>query len=96
MAGMHLQAEAFAGFRGKLNLSFWIFQTHLLVNGWLHRMFPKKFADPNLVPMMTIQRSSYSAIYNRIKRPFFVLLMASLTGVLALVSALARAVVTQA
>ena len=46
--------------------------------------------------MMTIQRSSYSAIYNRIKRPFFVLLIASFTGVLALVSAMARAMLTQA
>ena len=92
---MLMQAEAFAGFRGKLNLSFWIFQTHLIVNGWLHRMFPRTFADPNLVPMMTIQRSSYSAIYNRIKRPFFALLLASFTGVLALVSAMARAVLTQ-
>ena len=93
---MNVQAEAFAGFRGKLNLSYWIFQTHLLVNGWLHRMFPQMFADPNLVPMMTIQRSSYSAIYNRIKRPFFVLLIASFTGVIALASAMTRAMLTQA
>lgn len=53
-------------------------------------MFPQKFADPNLVPMMTIQRSPYSAIYSRIKRPFFVLVIAASLGVLAVVSRLAR------
>ena len=79
-----VQAEAFAGFRGKLNLSYWIFQTHLAVNGWLHKTFPTHFSDPNLVPMMTIQRSPYSAIYHRIKRPFFVLLISVLIAVLSL------------
>ena len=64
------QAEAFAGFRGKWNLSYWVFQTHMLVNGWLHSVFPTRFTDPGLVPMMTIQRAPYSAIYARIWRPF--------------------------
>lgn len=85
-----MQAEAFAGFRGKLNLSFWIFQTHLFINGWLHRLFRYRFSDPNLVPMMTIQRSSYSAIYSRIKRPFFVLLVAAMVGFLSVMSRLAK------
>ena len=93
---MPLQAEAFAGFRGKLNVSYWIFQTHLVVHGWLHRTFPSKFADPNLVPMMTIQRSPYSAIYRRIKRPFFVLLISALVAVLALASRLARSLLMRA
>ncbi len=84
------------GFRGKLNLSYWIFQTHLLIHGWLHRAFPSSFADPNLVPMMTIQRSSYSAIYGRIKRPFFVLLVSALVAVLAVASRLARPLLMRA
>lgn len=87
---MCTQAEAFAGFRGKWNLSYWVFQTHLAVNGWLHRRFPQRFGDPNLVPMMTIQRSPYSAIYGRIKRPFFVLLISALVAVLALATKAAR------
>ncbi len=92
VGGRHLctQAEAFAGFRGKWNLSYWVFQTHLAVNGWLHRRFPQRFGDPNLVPMMTIQRSPYSAIYGRIKRPFFVLLISALVAVLALATKAAR------
>ena len=88
------QAEAFAGFRGKWNFSFWIFQTHLKVHGLLHRIFPQLCADPNLVPMMTIQRSSYSAIYNRIKRPFFVILISALIGFLGVVSRLVRKLIT--
>ena len=84
------QAEAFAGFRGKWNLSYWIFQTHLVVNGWLHRTWPQHFGDPNLVPMMTIQRSSYSAIYNRIKRPFFVIMISVLVALLSIATKLLR------
>ncbi|BDA47389.1 Kynurenine 3-monooxygenase [Coccomyxa sp. Obi] len=87
---MDHQAEAFAGFRGKWNLSYWIFQTHLLVNGWLHRMWPQRFGDPNLVPMMTIQRSSYSAIYNRIKRPFFIIMISILVAALSIATKLIR------
>ena len=78
------QAEAFAGFRGKWNLSYWVFQTHMLVNGWLHRLLPGRFGDPGLVPMMTIQRSPYAAIYARIWRPFQVIV-----GLAVLVAALA-------
>ncbi|KAK9905507.1 hypothetical protein WJX75_001138 [Coccomyxa subellipsoidea] len=87
---MDHQAEAFAGFRGKWNLSYWIFQTHLVVNGWLHRTWPQHFGDPNLVPMMTIQRSSYSAIYNRIKRPFFVIMISVLVALLSIATKLLR------
>lgn len=90
---MSLQAEAFAGFKGKWNLSYWIFQAHLLVNGWLHRMWPARFGDPNLVPMMTIQRSSYSAIYNRIKRPFFFLLVSALLAALTVITKIVRMLV---
>jgi len=64
------QAEAFAGFRGKWNLSYWVFQTHMAVNGWLHRRLPGRVGDPGLVPMMTIQRAPYAAILARIRRPF--------------------------
>lgn len=85
-----LQAEAFAGFRGKWNLSYWVFQTHLAINGWLHRVLPAYFSDPGLVPMMTIQRSPYSAIYARIQRPFFVMLVSTLAAVLALATRAAR------
>ena len=88
-----LQAEAFAGFRGKWNLSFWVFQTHLFVNGWLHRLFPQRFGDPGLVPMMTIQRSPYSAIYARIQRPFFILLISCLTALLAVATRTLRMLV---
>ena len=88
--GVLAQAEAFAGFRGKWNLSYWVFQTHLAVNGWLHRRFPGRFGDPNLVPMMTIQRSPYSAIYARIKRPFFVVLISVLVAALALATKAVR------
>ncbi|CAL8472165.1 g11707 [Coccomyxa elongata] len=87
---MDHQAEAFAGFRGKWNLSYWIFQTHLIVNGWLHRMWPQRFGDPNLVPMMTIQCSSYSAIYNRIKRPFFIMMISILVAALSIATKLIR------
>ncbi|KAK9836175.1 hypothetical protein WJX81_006914 [Elliptochloris bilobata] len=48
---MDHQAEAFAGFRGKWNLSYWVFQTHMLVNGWLHRLLPGRFGDPGLGPL---------------------------------------------
>lgn len=85
-----VQAEAFAGFRGRWNLSYWLFQTHLAVNGWLHRTWPQRFGDPNLVPMMTIQRSPYSAIYNRIKRPFFVILILVLVALLSIATKLVR------
>jgi hypothetical protein len=93
-SGCGAQAEAFAGFRGKWNLSFWIFQTHLKVHGLLHRIFPHLFADPNLVPMMTIQRSSYSTIYNRIKRPFFVILISAIIAFLAVTSKLVKKLIT--
>ena len=62
-----------AGLNGKWSLPYWVFQTHLAINGWLHRRLPKLFGDPNFVPMMTIQTSPYSHILTRIRAPFYTL-----------------------
>lgn len=66
-----VQSEEMAGYKGKWRLPYCVFQTHLLVNGWLHKLAPKLFQDPNFVPMMTIQTSSYSNILKRIRTPFY-------------------------
>ena len=44
--------------------------------------------------MMTIQRSSYSTIYNRIKRPFFVILISAIIAFLAVTSKLVMKLIT--
>ena len=46
--------------------------------GGCTKTFPGRFTNPNLVPMMTIQRAPYSAIYNRIKRPLYTVASACL------------------
>ena len=78
------QAEAMNGYKGKWNLAYLVFQTHMIVNGMLHRLFPARFTDPGLVPMMTIQTAPYSKILQRIRTPFY-----SLALMLALGAALA-------
>ena len=70
-----------AGHKGKWSLPYWVFQTHLLINGWLHKLLPTIFANPNFVPMMTIQTSSYSSILRRIRTPFYALALTCIVAV---------------
>jgi hypothetical protein len=65
-----MQGWYMSGMKGKLNLSYIMYQTYNLVYSFLHRLLPRFFVPLDLLDMVTIQRLSYQAVWRRITNPF--------------------------